>query len=181
MVKVSGNLSYSGPVYNLEVEEDNSYTANSYAVHNCWKLGQCLLKFSNHEDCYYGHIYQKAKMEYVTKNENGLYAEQAKRDLESGKYRKKDYNDVDDVSDETDEGFKRAEFYLKQGKLPPAQIDARARRYAVKIFLSHLHQVWYEWHFKTPAPKPFALAILGHAHMIEPPSKIVETDKMIVT
>lgn len=140
-----------------------------------WKLGQCLMKFANHEDCYYGHIYQKAKAEYVTKNENGLYSEQAKRDLESGKYRKKDYDDTDGVVDETDEGFKKAEFYLKQGKLPPAQIDARARRYAVKIFLSHLHQVWYEWHFKVPAPKPFALAILGHAHMIEPPSKIIET------
>lgn len=157
-----------------------------------WKLGQCLLKFANHPDCYYGHIYQRAKLDYILKNSEGKYAEQAKFDLESGKYRKKAYSD-DTVSvsdddgnnedegnnktskqDETEDGFKRAEFYLKQGKLPPAQIDARARRYAVKIFISHLHQVWYEWHFKKPAPVPFILTKPDHTHFIAPPSKIID-------
>lgn len=52
--------------------------------------------------------------------------------------------------------------------LPPAQIDARARRYAVKLFLAHLHEVWFEKEFGTKPPMPYAIAILGHAHIIPP-------------
>ncbi len=32
-------IDYSGPVYNLEVEEDHSYVANMVSVHNCFVLG----------------------------------------------------------------------------------------------------------------------------------------------
>jgi hypothetical protein len=52
--------------------------------------------------------------------------------------------------------------------LPPAQIDARARRYAVKLFLSHLQEVWFEQHFGTRPPFPYPIAILGDAHYIPP-------------
>jgi len=34
-IKKIHTINYSGRVYNLEVEEDNSYTANFMAVHNC--------------------------------------------------------------------------------------------------------------------------------------------------
>jgi hypothetical protein len=53
--------------------------------------------------------------------------------------------------------------------LPPAQIDNRARRYAVKLFLAHLHHVWYETEFGEAPPKPYPIAIMGHAHYIMPP------------
>ena len=56
-----------------------------------------------------------------------------------------------------------------QGKLPPAHIQQRAERYAVKIFLSHLHEFWYEQHYGEKPPKPFAIEILGHAHQIPRP------------
>ena len=52
--------------------------------------------------------------------------------------------------------------------LPPGQIDARARRYAAKIFLSHVHHVMYVNHYGELPPKPFAIAFLNHAHTIEP-------------
>lgn len=139
-----------------------------------WKAGQCMMKFSNREDCYYGQIYKKAKEYYFQKNEAGDYSAQAKSELVSGKYKerivKASSQDGEEVTEET---FKRAKFYLEQGKLPPAHIDARARRYAVKMFLSHLHEVWYKFHYKTNPPRPFALEILGHAHKIEPPSQII--------
>ena len=32
---------YSGTVYNLEVEDDHSYTANGIGVHNCWDFSGC--------------------------------------------------------------------------------------------------------------------------------------------
>ena len=40
------------------------------------------------------------------------------------------------------------------GKLPPAHIHARAKRYAVKMFISHLHEIWYEVELGKPAPVP---------------------------
>jgi len=33
---------YRGPVYNLEVEEDNTYVASGYVVHNCDNRPICL-------------------------------------------------------------------------------------------------------------------------------------------
>ena len=58
--------------------------------------------------------------------------------------------------------------YIK-GKLPPAHIQARSTRYAVKLFLSHLHEVWYKHEFGKNPPNPFALEHEGHVHKIEPP------------
>jgi len=53
--------------------------------------------------------------------------------------------------------------------LPPAHIHARARRYAVKLFLAHLHHVWYKDHYKADPPLPYAISVLGHAHYLAPP------------
>jgi hypothetical protein len=60
--------------------------------------------------------------------------------------------------------------HLKSGHLPPAQIDAQARRFAVKIFLSHFHAVWYETHHGNPAPRPYTIAHMDHVHEIEIPN-----------
>lgn len=53
-------------------------------------------------------------------------------------------------------------------KLPPGHIDARAMRFAVKIFLSHLHNAMYKRILKKNPPVPYSIAHLGHVHMIEP-------------
>ncbi len=53
-------------------------------------------------------------------------------------------------------------------KLPPAHIDARAMRYAVKIFLSHLHEIMYKRILKKNPPLPYPIAHLEHVHKIEP-------------
>lgn len=73
---------------------------------------------------------------------------------------------------------KNAERVAKGEKpLTDAHINARARRYAVKIFLSHFHAESYRRHFKEEPAKPFAIAILGHAHMIYPPEQLAEKPK----
>jgi hypothetical protein len=82
-----------------------------------------------------------------------LYAEQAKAVLEKKK-----------IGKTTD-----AYAAYSIGKLPPAHIHARAKRYAVKLFLAHLHEVWYTKHFGEAPPKPYPIAILGHAHYLAPP------------
>jgi hypothetical protein len=57
-----------------------------------------------------------------------------------------------------------------QPMLPPAQIDARARRYAVKLFLSHMHGEWFRRHFKSEPPMPYPIAFMGHVHYVPAPS-----------
>ena len=65
--------------------------------------------------------------------------------------------------------FQRQEIHNAQkGILPDGHIHARAKRYAVKLFLAHLHSVWYEIEFGREPPLPYAIAILGHAHHIKP-------------
>jgi hypothetical protein len=58
----------------------------------------------------------------------------------------------------------------EQGKLPPAHLDARARRWTVKLFLAHYHHV--AWTLATGAPpvKPYVIGVLGRADYIAPPN-----------
>ena len=120
----------------------------------CWKAGQSFIKFQNHEDCVYGHLFAERKKLEELRNERGDHAATAAQGLT---------------------------FYGKEtvaykaclaGRLPQAQVVARASRWTVKIFLSHLHQVWYKQHFKKDPPLPYAIAILGHAHMIPAPNAV---------
>src|SRR5215469_1959464 len=117
----------------------------------CWKAGQSFMKFSNRDECFYGTLYRYKKEEYVAKNENKGFAETAAKRAPT-------------VGVTTD-----AYRYYSTGFLPPAHVDAMARRYAVKIFLSHLHEEWYRREFKAEPPKPYAISILNHAHYIPPP------------
>jgi hypothetical protein len=54
--------------------------------------------------------------------------------------------------------------------LPPGHIHERAKRYAVKLFLSALHEVWYYYRYGTRPPKPYPITHLGHAHYMPPPN-----------
>lgn len=120
----------------------------------CWKIGESFVKVSNNDKDFYGKIYKERKEYEQVKNDAGEYAEQAREKLE--KYK---------IGKDT-EAYK----YYSIGQLPPAHIQSRAKRYAVKIFLSHLFDVWYRLERGQEPPKPYALAILGHAHEIEIPN-----------
>lgn len=57
--------------------------------------------------------------------------------------------------------------------LPPGQIDARARRYAAKIFISHMHHVMWVNQFGEAPPKPYPIAFgiggtAAHTGYIDP-------------
>jgi hypothetical protein len=119
----------------------------------CWKVGQSFMKFSNADECVYGKVYRLRKQYEIDRNERGDNAATAAAILEARKIGK------------STEAYK----HLSGGKLPPAQIDARARRYAVKLFLSHLQLVWWWLEKGTLPPKPYAVVHLEHAHMIAPP------------
>lgn len=117
----------------------------------CWKIGESFVKVSGHDDDTYGKLYLSRKEYENSKNEAGDYQEQAEKALVR-------------IGKNTD-----AYNYYKIGKLPPGHIHSRAKRYAVKIFLSHWFEEAYRHHYKTEPPAPFAIAILGHAHKISSP------------
>jgi hypothetical protein len=119
----------------------------------CWKIGDSFVKLSNPDNgSYYGLKYRARKEYELRRNESGALADQAQAKLDRFK-----------IGKSTD-AYKA----YSAGTLPPAHLDMRARRWTVKLFLSHLHQRWYEQEI-GPVPKPFAIAHQGHAHYIEPP------------
>lgn len=151
----------------------------------CWHAGQSFMKFSNKPECFYGHIYRNRKVLEIEKNESGGNLEVAIATQEKFKNSTRDSRywyfgcyHVDDVKAMRAEGKDFSPENLKAIKrapgegtpmLPPAQVDARARRFAVVIFLSHLHAEWYRKHYKKEPPRPYAIGIGGHAHEILPP------------
>ncbi len=58
----------------------------------------------------------------------------------------------------------------EHGKLPPAHVDARARRWTVKLFLAHYHHVAWTLATGVPPAKPYVIGVLGRAEYIAPPN-----------
>lgn len=150
----------------------------------CWKVGQSFMKMSNSEECYYGQYYKKRKQYEIERNLLGGNREEAAKgtlrvgkDTEAYKWyagcytrgMAEAYLGLDSSKKQEFLKVKQLEEGLGVPMLPPAQIDGRARRWAVKLFLSHMHNEWYLRHYGKPAPLPYPIAILKHAHLIEYP------------
>ena len=121
----------------------------------CWKIGESFVKVSGKEKSLYGRLWKERKALEEKRNTAGEFADQAAAKLAKFKIGK------------TTEAYA----HYSSGKLPPAHIHARAKRYAVKLFLAHWHAVAY-WHaMKDHAPKPYILTKQGgHAHEITVPN-----------
>jgi hypothetical protein len=117
-----------------------------------WKIAQSFVKCSNRPDCLYGKLYKQRKAYEQARNEQGLYADQAAQALKEKAIGK------------STEAYK----HYSTGHLPPAHIQARAERWAVKIFLGHVHLCAYVLAYGTMPQKPFALERLGHTTYIWP-------------
>jgi hypothetical protein len=199
---------YSGLVYNLEVEEDHSYTVEGYAVHNCWKIGESFVKFQGSEHDHYGKYYAVRRVQEWNRNLKGDNVAEAKsklgstrigRDTEAyawysgafhvppsciytGEVEIKEHRTADGkvVKERISWPFRIAGERAKElpaadaahggtPMLPPARIHLRATRYAVKLFLAHWSQVYWESTTGTPAPKPWVVAHGGHTEVLPPP------------
>lgn len=121
----------------------------------CWRIGDSFVKVHNKPDAYYGVVYKRRKIWETERNERRVYAETARQTLETRNIRdpktRKTYED---------------------GRLPDGRIELRARRYAVKLLLSHFHQILWEHHYDTPCPLPYPIAYLHHVDYLEPPMPI---------
>jgi Transposase IS116/IS110/IS902 family len=120
----------------------------------CFLIGESFVKVSNNDKDVYGQIYKARKAIETAKNEAGEYADQAKASLEAKNFGR-----------DTE-----ARKQYEAGRLPLARIHLRSKRYAVKLFLSALHEVMFWDQFKELPPKPYALAHLDHVHYIGVPN-----------
>ena len=120
----------------------------------CWKVGESFVKVSGREDAFYGQVYVARKEREIARNEMGEFQGQAVHKLETN-----------NIGKDTD-----AYAAYSQGKLPPAHLHMRAKRYAVKLFLSHWHYVAFESRYGVPPEKPYILTKPEHSqHFITPP------------
>jgi hypothetical protein len=118
-----------------------------------WKIGDSFVKTSGRPNGFYGRLYRQRKAIEIAKNNSRDFAELAKETLES--------RNIQDA---------KLKATYEDGRLPDGRIDLRARRWAVKIFLSHWWEVaWEELHPGEKAVLPFAQEHLGHVDRIERP------------
>lgn len=118
----------------------------------CYKLGECFVYVQNKPSDFYGKIFAVRKRREIAKNAEGKFAEQAERALKKFNYGKE---------------TTAYKCYI-EGKLPLAHLHARARRYTVKIFLSHMHYVMYVNHYGQEPELPFK-------NFIDPPGDLPES------
>ena len=150
--------SFAGLNPNASWEKGQKRPWNAELKVICWKIGESFVKVQNNERDVYGKLYVARKAQEQERNAAGAFAEQAALLVKK-------------VGKET-EAYKA----YSQGKLPPAHINERAKRYAVKMFLSHLHWVWYETEYGTLPPKPFVIEHMGHTDLLKPPNWPMEED-----
>ena len=116
-----------------------------------WNIGESFVKVQNRGSLY-GRLYAERKAYETAKNERGEYAEQAARELASKNYSKS-----------TD-----AYAAYVEGKLPKGHINARAKRWAVKLFLSHVFEEMYREEYHKLPPMYYALEHMDHHDYIGP-------------
>jgi hypothetical protein len=118
----------------------------------CSKIGEFLVRSGNDSD-FYRRLYLQRQAQEAAANDAGKFADQAQRKLEHCK-----------LARNTD-----SHTSYSQGKLPPTHVHARAKRWVVKLFLSHYHEVALRLAGQAPV-KPFGTAILSGTHYIAPPN-----------
>lgn len=112
----------------------------------CFKLGESFIKVQHNPADEYGRYYVARKALEQARNAQGEYASQAARKLQQQR-----------IGRDTD-----AYRAYSQGRLPPAHIHARARRWAVKLFLAHYWEEAYVRHYSRPPALPYPISRLGH-------------------
>src|SRR3954469_12877899 len=165
----------------------------------CWKAGESFVKVSNNKNDIYGHYYAERKefenqrndavreiarnhvevIGHQGRNDDGSFLMNVDSELVSvyeiaghffyGGNAMAAYNVLQrkKIGKDTD-AYKAYSI----GKLPPAHIHARAKRYAVKLFLAHFHETGYKLRYNVDPPAPYPIAILGHTHRIAVPNPI---------
>ena len=122
----------------------------------CFKIGESFEKVQNSDKDFYGHLLAQRKEYEIANNESGKFAETAEKAMSTGSYKKETV----------------AKKAYESGMLPAGQIRMRAKRWAVKLFLSHYWEVGKAISGDLPSDwKPWVIAIGGHQKYVSPPNK----------
>lgn len=127
---------------------------NINAKQLCFIIGDSFVKQSNKPNSVYGKLFKERNVYEKQMNENGMYEKQAREALAKKNFGK------------DTESYK----WYSEGKLPPAHIYARCRRYAVRMFLSHLFEAMHLNKYGTDIhlPEIYPIAFLEHSDYIGP-------------
>lgn len=168
--------SYAGIVPGQVWEKGQKRPWNADLKRLTYLIGESFVKLQANENSYYSKIFADRKAQEWRKNLAGEFSSLATASLE-----KKNFGDDTfakkwltgmycgiDTTKSPMVGIDATPDRPGIKMLPPAHVHARARRYAVKLFLAHFQQRWFEIHFGRPAPLPYPIAHMGHAHVIEP-------------
>jgi hypothetical protein len=160
----------------------------------CWKIGESFIKLQANPKDIYGKQFALRKSIEIANNDQGRYVDQAQ--IKMGLVDKKTeswawyagcypgdtaaaYAALASVFTEPSKLITERARLLRDRKLdpgqgvqmlPPNHIHSRARRWAVKLFLSHAHFVGHWLETKQLAPNPYSIEFCGHAHVIPPPN-----------
>lgn len=126
------------PPYNLELKT------------KLWLISDIFVKNKNRGSMY-GKLYDMRLAYETERNEKLMYKDQAEKILQEKK-----------ITD------KKTKECLQSGKLTHSHLVARAKRFAVKLFVSHLYEAMYYEKYHEEAPKTYIIAIKGHHDYIAP-------------
>lgn len=153
-----------------------------------WKAGQSFIKVSNNKNDVYGHLFAERKILEQQRNFSGQFIQQAREKLAkfnigkdtatyawySGRLTPEQGMLITMAeAEDRDALTKKLAGPVGSGleMLSIGHINARAQRYAAKIFLAHYHMVAYRDHFKINPPKPYLMTKeQGHAHELRCPN-----------
>ena len=159
---------YAGIAPGIEWKKGEKRPFDARAKVFCYKAGESFVKVQNNDADFYGKLFRSQKDFYISKNEESGFADNAAGKLEKYKIGK------------TTDAYKA----YSTGHLPPAHIHAMARRYAVKMMISHMHDLAWEDYYgeKAPCPYVFSDKFTGgvHRHFIEPPNRPALTGRSLL-
>ena len=116
-----------------------------------YRMGECFVKFQNRDECQYGKLFAERKAMLAEQNARGEFKATADAELESKGKRMQHTQRIQ---------------HWREGHLAPAHIHDRARRWVVKLFLSHIHRVMHLDFHGTEPPKPYVLTLPNHVHEV---------------
>jgi len=157
IVQVAGQIhSYAGMTPGKTREKGKKLTYNPELKKMFWKVGQSFVRANNPEVNTYRRIYDERKLYEQAKNLAGDYKSQADDILAAKKIEAADYKAT-----------------LEKGMLSDGHIDARCKRYAVKMFISHYFELaYFSLHQELPV-RPFVIEHLGHIDYVRPPNSSI--------
>jgi len=154
-----------------------------------FRLGECFVKLQNNDKCFYGKLFAQKKAALWLQNVNGEFQDAATKGLEilknkttaTWKWKNGQMSPARVRQALAMSGAKTSQALatmkpVQRGgvpMLPPGQIHDRARRWTVKLFLSHLHHVMHQDYYGRDPVAPFIFAHPApgqHAHKIEVPN-----------